>query len=109
MDNTVHIQAVIDYDKSSLDHISKSLAIIPDLSYANASLEATRAQKRQNDDKEASRLAKSKVEDRSVHIEQKMTFNSRQLSPSEVARQNLKASRQLVAQLPIYRDGTRNE
>lgn len=101
MDNTVHIQAVIDYDKSSLDHISKSLAIIPDLSYANASLEATRAHKRQNDDKEASRLAKSKVEDRSVHIEQKMTFNSRQLSPSEVARQNLKASRQLVAQLPI--------
>ena len=98
LDNVLHIQAILDLDKSSMDGIG-NVRIQPDTSFTNSTLQASEAiRNRQNDNNLPTKVDKINSEPRPVHIEQTLSFHSRELTPSEVARKNIQASRDLAKQ-----------
>lgn len=98
--NELHFKAVIDYDGFDPSRFGvRPVNLIPDTSFANNNLEATRVANRQNaniDRREPTSVKSS--EPQQVHINQELNFHSQQLTPSEVARKNIQASRQLAMQ-----------
>jgi hypothetical protein len=97
-DRELHFKAVVEYDKIDPSGFGR-MAFTPDMSFANDSIAETRAANRQNDSMSRSDVVSPKSEgSKSTVINQNLTFNSRQLTPSEVARKNLQASRQLAMQ-----------
>jgi tape measure domain-containing protein len=103
-ENELHFKAVIDYesfDPSKFGSL-ESLRIKPDTSFTISSIEASRAAKRQNDNNSNNNQSRQSREQKSdtkpAVIEQNLNFYSKQLTPSEVARKNLQASRQLAMQ-----------
>ena len=99
LDNTIHIKAVLEYDKESLDHLNRGLGVKPDLSYTLQSAQSLPTSKRQNDDN-VPRVVRTDGEGvKEVNFEQNLHFHTKEMSPSEVARKNKQASRELVAKL----------
>lgn len=99
IDNELHFKAIIDYDDLNLNKFGKSIAMIPDTSLTSNLVSSTKSDLRQNDD--IYRRSDSNEKDakgNSTVINQSLTFHSKQLTPSEVARKNLQASRQLAMQ-----------
>src|SRR5690606_16808991 len=95
-DNEIQIKAVVVWDGFDPTKPNTSpMRITPDSSFTNGMIGEIRSSQRQNDNiTPRDRGAISTT--REVKIDQHLTFNSRELTPSEVARKNLQASRQLA-------------
>lgn len=98
-DNIVHIQAVVDYDDSAISAISETFNIQPDLRFAKESVRHLVARNRQNGDNLPSQTTQTPNVTNEYKIDQRLVFQSREMTPSEVARKNLQSSRELVRQL----------
>ena len=97
-DNTVYIKAVVDYDGLDLSDVNNlPLSIVPDVSYTTRSVTEVNDAKRQNDDNN-----RRNNDDRPTQIikeynfDQKLEFHTKEMSPSEVARKNRQASKDLA-------------
>lgn len=99
-DNEIHIKAVVDWDGfNPNDLTSKTLRIVPDTSLTTSGASAVKTVSRQNDNNTSSDQSNgARTDGKSVVVNQNLTFNSKQLTPSEVARKNIQASKQLAMQ-----------
>lgn len=100
-DSELRFKAVIDYEALDTSKFGNagSLNVRPDTSFTVGTIAETRAIQRQNADRTTTTPQPVTTEtSKSTVIEQNLNFYSRELTPSEVARKNLQASRQLAAQ-----------
>lgn len=98
LENEVHVKAVVTYDKESLDALNREFAFKPDVSRTVQTANAINTDKRQNDDTYRSKQDPQPNEQPQVNIKQELNFHSKELTPSEVARKNIRASRELAMQ-----------
>lgn len=94
LDASVNVNVKV--DDSALQNLNKSLS--SNTQYVSTGLSEVQAKSSQNNVKYRIKPVEEYKREQQLKIEQNFTFNSRELTPSEVARKNLQASRQLATQ-----------
>lgn len=99
MDNELHFKAIIDYDKFDASKFGRPRVSIPDTNFTNGLVMSAKSGLRQNDNNYRRDNSEQKeVVGNSTVVHQNLNFHSRQLTPSEVARKTIQASRDLAIQ-----------